>query len=219
MEGNIYILEIDNLKYIGSTFWDIDKRYKWHEYIFKRFITTNKGYLSSLKLFEIGKPTIRILEKITCNSKNELLEKEKEYILKYECVNIRLPITNELEKKQKEKEHNKKYYKENKEQINEYNKKYKEENKEEIKEHNKKYYNILKKIENYYTNCECGGTYTKYNKDIHFNSNKHLNFYKEDYKKYKDRKWTCTICNKEMNYSSKNRHNKTIHLEENKISI
>ena len=211
MEGTIYILEIDNLKYIGSTFWNIDKRYKWHEYNFKRFINTNKGYLSSFKLFKIGNPTIRILEQITCNSKIELLEKEKEYILNYECVNTRVPILNDLEKKQKEHEHNKKYREEHIEEIKKCQKLYREEHKEDCKERNRKNYAIMKQSDNYYMNCECGGTYTKYNKDIHFNSKKHINFYNEDYKKYKYRKWTCTICNKEMREDSKNRHNKLIH--------
>ena len=49
------------------------------------------------------------------------------------------------------------------------------------------------------------------------------NYYEENKEeinnKRKNKEWICPICNKEMRDDSRLRHNKTIHLEENKISI
>jgi hypothetical protein len=144
------LLNIDeNDIYYGSTV-NIKSRWNGHKSAYKGYLNNGKKNCSSFKIFDkygIENCAYKIIEKYPCNSKNELLEKEKYYITNNECVNKRIPNKTDDEKKQAikqyridNKEKKKEYCQNNKDKIKEYQQKYKENNKDKTKEYNNKYY-------------------------------------------------------------------------------
>ena len=152
--GNIYCIQSlndESYVYVGMTKLSLEKRLKNHIYDYNYWKEGKIRYVSSFKIFELGEPKIDLLEK--CPIKM-LLEKEKEYINKLKdnfiVCNI---IGNEdnigekgkndnrtEEVKEKEKEHLKKYYQENKDKINERRKIDTIRNKQSNKEIRRRYY-------------------------------------------------------------------------------
>ena len=126
--------------YFGSTV-DPKKRYLSH-------IKKNNG-CSSKKLIS---PKMEIME-IVYGTKNDLLLKEKNYILNNNCVNKNVP-----------KRTSKELYEYKKSQNPNYNKEL------YIKEGGKE--RNLRTL----VNCPCGGKYVKRNKKFHFQTNKHNNY-------------------------------------------
>ena len=151
-----------NLVYIGSTTQKyLSDRLKGHRIAYKR----NKGLTTANQILENGDYYIELIELVPCNSKDELLVRERYYFDVIECVNKMRPkrTLKEIEDSNKEyyeknkdvilvkqkiyvennKEHikiqTKKYRDEHKEHIKEQTKKYQDENKEKIKEQRKKY--------------------------------------------------------------------------------
>ena len=135
--------------YIGSTKHKINKRLDGHKY-------SGNGCLSK-SIIKRGNYKVNILEEVSCNSKKELLIKEREYIEKINCINKYVPINlfegesqkryrethKELVKeksriydsnrdKKKRDEKNKRYYERNKEKCNEYKRQWYIENRERI---------------------------------------------------------------------------------------
>ena len=102
------------------------------------------GKYSNCASFEIIKNEnyeIVLLETCKCNSKDELLMRERHHIENTNCINIRRrPIIDIEEKKEYQKSNNKKRYIENKEKINEINKKYHNANKEKQNKLHREYY-------------------------------------------------------------------------------
>ena len=122
--GKIYkIINSENeIIYIGSTAQTLSRRFCNHEY---------KG----------NGNRIILLENCPCNSREELIKKEQEYIESHEnLLNKNRAFNSE--------EYNKEYYKE---YLKKYLEKYREENKDEISEKRKVYYEENKdKIKVYY---------------------------------------------------------------------
>ena len=143
----------ENDVYYGSTV-NIKSRWNGHKTAYKDYLNNNgKKNCTSINIFDkygIENCTYKIIEKYPCNTKTELLEKEKYYIISNNCVNKQTPNKTDDEKKQaiiqyridnKEKIHEwqTQYREENKDKINErYNKMY-ENNKDKIKEQKKEY--------------------------------------------------------------------------------
>lgn len=152
----IYSIECltTNDVYIGSTKLKINKRLDAHK------SSTNKCVSKSI--IERGNYKVNILEELSCNSKRELLIKEREYFEKINCINKGVPTNlykgesqkrfieknKELVKerrkiydskrdKNKVNEKNKRYYERNKEKCNEYKRKWYIENRERILEKQK----------------------------------------------------------------------------------
>lgn len=146
----------NGLIYIGSTTQTLAQRKASHKRKYKNFLLNKKDYTSSFLLFEEDENNIDIvlLENYSCNSKEELHKKEREYIDLYECVNLRIPS-------RPFKEYLGEYYLKNKEKIKENNKKAYERNIEK-----------LKKI-NY---CDCGGKYTHSHYNRHLKTKRHINY-------------------------------------------
>tara|TARA_R110002012_G_scaffold263018_1_gene445521 strand:+ start:78 stop:464 length:387 start_codon:yes stop_codon:yes gene_type:complete len=112
---------------------------------------------------------IILVENINCNSKEELLKKERWYIENNECVNKRIPGRT-----------NKQYYQENKEKIAKLAKTYNEINRKKVLEIKKKYRDSNKEklltqaAEK--TTCECGAVVRKDCFLRHKKSKKHIKF-------------------------------------------
>tara|TARA_R110000803_G_C11842563_1_gene304795 strand:- start:2 stop:610 length:609 start_codon:yes stop_codon:yes gene_type:complete len=131
--GKIYKLVNDTLEltYYGSTISTTNKRLQGHRAFSKNI---NKNHTSK-QLFTQGEVKIYIVENYPCNSKEELLQRERFYIENNICVNKHMPIRYEGETK----EYSKQHYIKNRENINEKHKQYYIKNKEKHSEQGKQY--------------------------------------------------------------------------------
>ena len=145
-DSKIYrlVCNTNNLTYYGSTTQQLSKRLHQHKCKIKQKI-------KSCKNFDPNNIQIFLVENYKCDNKEQLIKKEREYIEKYECVNLNIP-GREI----------KEYYQDNKEHINKTIKKWRNENKERIKNNN---INIV---------CDCGAEIKKYEMSRHKKSKKHL---------------------------------------------
>jgi hypothetical protein len=160
---------------------------------YKEWLKNEKKYISSFELFELGDVEIILIESVNCNTKDELLKKEREYIEKYKdiIVNRLNPITTKEEKLQDKRqyyednkeiilEQMKQFRDNNKEIIHKRKKKYYEENKEEISQKHKQYREenkeVLKQKQKQICDCECGNKYTISNKARHDKGNTHQTY-------------------------------------------
>ena len=121
--GKIYkiVCRVTNLVYIGSTTQKyLCNRLKQHVYFFNK----KKSNCSSFKVLEGNDYYIELVELFPCNSKDELLVRERYYFDIIECVNKIKPLLSIEEIKNYQKEYKKVYTQINKDKIKEQNKKY-----------------------------------------------------------------------------------------------
>jgi hypothetical protein len=162
--GKIYkiVCNKTNLVYIGSTTEKyLSNRLKGHRWDYNKFLNGKKKIMTSYKILENGDYYIELVESYPCNSKDELLVRERYYFDNIECVNKLKPSSTLEEKKEQRKQH----YEDNKEKMKEYKKQYREDNKEKILKKEK-----IKFI------CECGSECRLSEKSRHEKSKKHINF-------------------------------------------
>jgi len=118
--GKIYKIEcnVTGQRYIGSTCEPIlARRLAGHITNYKSYLKgTFYNYISSFKIFENGDYCIVLLEKYPCDTKDELLARERYWCNELECINQRKGqgMLNELG----EKEYHKQYRELNKDIIN-----------------------------------------------------------------------------------------------------
>jgi len=150
--GKIYAIEcnVTGQKYIGSTCEPtLAKRLTKHVGSYKCYLKgTFYNYISSFKIFENGDYCIVLLEKYPCDTKDELLARERYWCNELECINQRKNqgMYHELGKKG-------------------YDKQYREKNIDMIHaKYNEKH------------NCTCGGKYTVAHKQKHIRSAKHQQY-------------------------------------------
>lgn len=97
--GKIYKL-VSNVStdiYIGSTCTDLNKRKFKHKADYKRWKNGKSGFMTSFKLFEIGKVDIVLVESFPCKNKEELHAKERYWIENLDCVNKNIPTRKSIE--------------------------------------------------------------------------------------------------------------------------
>ena len=137
-KAKIYMITDKNHNecYYGSTIQSLSKRYGQHkEHYLKYKNQTNengKCKYNSFKIFDkygFENCKIILVEKVNCETKEELHKKESEYIQNNQCVNKIIPLRTYTE-----------WYEDNKESILEYHKKYYNENRDEIMKNNKEKY-------------------------------------------------------------------------------
>ena len=148
--GKIYKIindKLPDLIYIGSTVQALSNRLCEH----RKNAKNNEINLTSKQLFKIGKPKIILIENFSCDSKEELLKRERYYIESIECVNKNIPTRTSQE-----------YYQDNKELII----------KKSIDYYNNHSHDISIKRKVLIT-CECGVKITKACLLNHKKSNKH----------------------------------------------
>jgi len=104
--GKIYKLIGNNKIYIGSTINPLWKRKERHLYQFRKGLKN----LTSFEILTDPNYTIELIENYLCNSKEELLKRERWYIENNECVNKLCPILTDEEKKQQKRDEKKRYY-------------------------------------------------------------------------------------------------------------
>ena len=152
-DSKIYCLYcVDDYYYIGSTVNELRFRLRDHKY-HSSLYPTRRVYAHINKL-GWKNVEIKLLEEFSCKTREELLQKEQEYIKGCEgdpqCLNINGAFQTLEELKVVQSEYRKanrdtilkykeEYRKENAEKIAEYNKQYTEQNKEAVKERKQAY--------------------------------------------------------------------------------
>jgi len=91
-KGKIYAIKNSlGSVYIGSTTTTLKMRLSKHLTGYKRFLIGKSSFTTAYIVLMQGNCIIELLENVNCNTQLELWEKEKEYILKMECVNKNIP--------------------------------------------------------------------------------------------------------------------------------
>jgi hypothetical protein len=195
MEAFIYKITSPNTDkiYIGCTTKTLIERLNYHYY------DKGKSGITSKEILDAGDATIELIEKIECNDKKELYQKEREYISsnKNICVNQRSIYKDikecqaewreknrekirayDTELRKKKRELNPLPPKLTEEEIKQRKKEYQAKHKEEKKEYDKKRREELKDKLNEKIQCECGGCYIAHHKSTHIKTKKHLTYSK-----------------------------------------
>ena len=106
-----------------------------------RYIEVNISSFDIFDKYGIKNCSIILIEEVNCESKDQLLSRERFYIESISCVNKSIPTRTQkeyyIDNKEKHKEQQKQYYEINKEIIKEQVKEYHEENKTKINERKK----------------------------------------------------------------------------------
>ena len=153
--GKIYKIEcnVTGLIYIGSTCEPtLARRWANHVSDYKRYLNSSKHYITSFKVLENGNYNIVLIEKYSCNSKDELLSRERYWTQQIDCVNKCKPgIFNELGKK----EYIQQYRKENAQHIQETKHKYYLNNYEHFQQYRKDAHR--ERVNHIKHQCDCEG--------------------------------------------------------------
>jgi len=156
--GKIYKIVNDelNLTYYGSTTQQLSKRKAKHK-------CKSNDSNSKILFTTETKPEIFLVELFPCNTKEELLQRERFYIENNECINKNKPILTDEEKKEYVREMNNYHNLKDKDLKKKLRKeKYKLNKNEILKE-------LKKKII-----CECGAEISKSYKYQHIKTKKHI---------------------------------------------
>lgn len=208
----IYIIKpnVDNYDendvYYGST-TDFKTRCSAHKTKYNNYYNNiDVEYLSYYIIYNkygINNCKTEIIENYSCNTKEELLLRERYYIENYQCINFKKPISYKIDKHEYDKLYQKQYRIDNHDKILLNQKQYRHNNNELIKENNKKYRKNHKNELNEYNK-----NYHEKNKDLliqkqrdYYNKNKEklLEKKKEYYNNNKD-----NICKKNIQYYNDN---------------
>ena len=177
-EGKIYRI-VPNCEhepheiYIGSTTKQyLSQRMTQHRALFKRWGKGKTNRTNSFILFEkygIDNCVIMLIENVSVNSKEELMQKERFYIENSPCLNKYIPLR--TQKEWNDKHHN---------QLIEYHKLYRQINKGKRAEQKALYYESNKEIINQKqgkkVECICGSCIRIGDKAKHIKSKKHQSF-------------------------------------------
>ncbi len=109
-KGKIYKIisdETDKI-YIGSTIQPLSKRLSSHIRSFNCYEKTLK-YISANEILKFKEPKIILIETFPCDSKEELLSRERYHIEQNDCVNITVPGRTDKEWREANKEYLKQY--------------------------------------------------------------------------------------------------------------
>jgi len=147
------VCNITGENYYGSTTETLAQRMGSHRKATKR----NKKTTAN-QIIDRGNYDIILVEEYPCDNKEQLHKRERYYIEKNKCINHNIPSRTIKE-----------YYQANKEKRLQQFEKYRQDNQEQIKEQR------TKKVV-----CECGSIISRSNLKIHHNSQKHINFLKNE---------------------------------------
>ena len=191
--GKIYkIVDVGyNKCYIGSTCESLSKRMERHRKCYKLYQHNGKVDTRARLLFEefgVENCKIELIENYACESKEELLRKEGQFIQCMECVNKCVAGRTPQEYKQQHKEHykqlQKERYEKNKNVIKQTARDYWHTHKEERHEYQKQHYQQNKNEINKTRRedrflCECGSSCSRHQKQRHFKTSKHQEWLKQ----------------------------------------
>jgi len=150
--------------YIGSTVLSLPKRLAQHNFISNGCAT--KDFI---------KPKIELIEEFPCETKQELLWRERKWYDELDCVNIHMPIATKSERFEKNRLCKMKYRKENRESILNQNAIYYQNNKKHKADYYQKNKEKIYAWKSEIIQCECGDSIQRVSFSRHKKSQKHLN--------------------------------------------
>ena len=178
-EGKMYKIvsfQTDKI-YVGSTCdKSLASRMSRHRCHFKRYLKDEHNYITSFEILKYDDAQIILIENFPCNSRDELLARERYHIEQNKEIVInkmKKPYTSDDEEKQRIKNYQQKYYENNKEKLKENVKKNVEKNIDKIKEYQRQY---KKKMIGQTVHCPCGGIYRQDSKKRHEQYKKHQKY-------------------------------------------
>lgn len=199
-QGKLYqiICHVTGKRYVGSTCKTLSERLNGHNYSKRKWETYGTGnYCSSYEVLEHGDYYIELIENFPCETKLELLKRERYWTNQIECVNkhTQQGLKLEIGLKEYNKYNHAKYRLKHSEEINEKSRNYYHNNKEKISIKNKTYKNINKEhvkqihLKSYLKNrtkqqakrsakvlCDCGTMYAHSHRSDHIKSKLHLEY-------------------------------------------
>jgi hypothetical protein len=140
--GKIYQIKdlTNNNIYIGSTTKDLKKRLSQHESMQRRHAINHNCHTTSANIIlNNNNYVIELIENVIASNKQELLSKERHYILSLNCVNKNVPNRTREEKLMQDRQTFKRLYNQNRQEIINKCKIYNEINKERLKIYQKNY--------------------------------------------------------------------------------
>jgi len=189
LNSKIYKL-IDNTNgdiYIGSTCISLKKRLKKHKDNYYEYKKKDGRGSASYDIIKNNDYKIELLEYFPCKTKQELLNKEREYIENNKCINKNKPITTHQEKLNQKKE----WQTINKNKLQEKRKVYRDKNRNKISETTKNYYEANKdKISE--------------RQQIYYEANK------DKIKERRQEKIQCDICNNTISRECLSQHKRSL---------
>jgi len=168
--GKIYKI-VDNTNesiYIGSTCEPIlSRRLAGHVANYKTYCGSEnkKTFVTSYDIIKNDNYYIELIELYPCNSKDELLKRERYYIQTLDCVNKTIPGRTKKE-----------WNADNMDKIIKYKKQYNNDNKEKIKKYYKEYDEKRSTYRNTRLKCLCGSTYLRRSYYLHVKTDLHKQF-------------------------------------------
>mgnify|MGYP000586740221 CR=1 FL=1 len=143
--GRIYKLVGGGKTYVGSTTLKLSQRKAKHKCDYKRWCEDgSRSKISSYEVMKSGEYDIVLIEEWPCENKEQLLQRERYWIERLDCVNQVLPGRGRREWFATHKEHlhryNKRRYEENKEADNQRSRDYRVKHKERLREKDKERY-------------------------------------------------------------------------------
>jgi hypothetical protein len=145
-EGRVYrlVCNVTGLVYIGSTTQPLYKRKHGHAKDYRLWKDGLMNYVTSFKIIENGDYEIFLIEDCPCDSKEQLMRRERHWIENTTCVNKHVPTRTDKEWRETNadqiKEKQRQYYEANADQLKEQARQYRKDNVEQIKEIRKRYY-------------------------------------------------------------------------------
>jgi hypothetical protein len=134
--GKIYkiVCNVTGKIYIGSTCAKtLAHRLAQHTYNYTYYVEgRTKKSLTSFKVLENNNYSIILLEEYPCETKEQLLARERYYIENTECVNKCVPCRTYEESLKYQLKYQTEYNKNNKNEVSKYQKEYYEKNKEQL---------------------------------------------------------------------------------------
>jgi hypothetical protein len=202
-EGRIYrlVCNVTGLVYIGSTTQPLYKRKYGHTKDYERWKEGKTNYVTSFKIIENGDYDIFLIEDCPCDTREQLMRRERYWIEQTECVNRCIPTRTNKEYREanadRYREQRKLYYQNNIERFKEEHKQYRCANAERIKAYLQQYrqdntnkvrmseysrhYNQansdrIKALKSEKVLCECGGSSTRNHIRRHEQSKQHTDW-------------------------------------------
>ena len=161
-KGKIYIYiflknNVNNKVYVGSTCWEIQKRFAEHQRCTTKTRESNYKLYVAMKDIGIDQFFWEEVEKFPCANKSQLTARESHWIRHFRSWEDEYGYNRKIEQRTKSE-----YYQDKKDEMIQKTKAYYTENRDKARE----FYNECKV-------CSCGGTYTVANKARHERSTKH----------------------------------------------
>jgi hypothetical protein len=188
MKGRVYVIKSKQTTdiYFGSTIQSEYERMREHNKDYKKYVVTQKKYISSFEIIKFGDAYMEMLEEHEEDTKEELIAtlkaREGNYIQTVTCVNRYVPART-----------HKQWAEDNKESQSVIRKKYREDHKAEIKVKNDQHYKDHREArleaQKKYTaehKEECKARMKKYAAEHKEEANARSKKYREDHKEEQD---------------------------------